>query len=121
LQKITCIKWERGAKPSDVLLYNKLNDYLDKVEMAAGDGSISEAIMEYKNQFRRVATMRVPLWGDAKPIPYLTGNIAPGSVVLVNAQPELIVDRIEAPCLGEVDGLFEITNESMEPGFKRYH
>jgi len=30
LQKDNLYKWERGAKPSDVLLYNKLTDYLDK-------------------------------------------------------------------------------------------
>jgi hypothetical protein len=119
IAKDNLYKWERGAKPSDVLLYNKLNDYLDKVELAAGDGSVSEAVMEYKNQFRRVATMRVPLEGDGKPAPYLTGNIAAGTVVLVNEKPELIVDRIDAQCLGEVDGLVEITNESMEPTFSK--
>jgi len=97
IAKENLYKWERGAKPSDVTWYNKLTDYLDKMELAAGDGGISEAAMQYKNQFRRVVTMRVPLWGDAKPVPYLTGNIAAGTVVLINEQPELIVDRIEAP------------------------
>jgi transcriptional regulator with XRE-family HTH domain len=69
ISKESLYKWERGTKPSDPLAYNKLTDYLDKMESAAGDVSVSEAAMEYKNQFRRVAAMRVPLIGDGKPLP----------------------------------------------------
>jgi hypothetical protein len=111
IEKETLYRWEKGAKPSDITLYTRLNDYLNNMELAAAHASISGD--------DRVVALRLPLTNNATPIPWLHGNISSGSIVVVDEKPELIVEPINGPFLSRAEGLIEINTESMEPTFKK--
>ena len=71
----------------------------------------------WPHENRKPATLRLPLNTNSKPIPQVDGKFAAGTVIVINNEPELIVDRIHAPCLGYVEGMIEITGNSMEPTY----
>ena len=70
------------------------------------------------NDTLKPATLQLPFNSEQAPSPQTGGKAAAGTVVLVEGEPALIVDRIHAPVLGIVDGVVEVTGESMEPTFK---
>jgi transcriptional regulator with XRE-family HTH domain len=119
ISKENLYKWERGVKPSNMVLYNKLKEYLDKMELAANDDMLYETAMEFKTQLMRTVNMRVPLTGQGKPVPYTSSVVTPGSIAVINQVPELIVERIDVPSLGDIEGLVVINSDSMEPTFKK--
>ena len=92
IDKETLYKWERGGRPSDITLYTRLNEYLNKIEANATQAGIS-----------KVAALRLLLTSNEKPIPW----------------PELIVEPNSDPFLSQSEGLIEIMNESMEPTIKK--
>jgi phage repressor protein C with HTH and peptisase S24 domain len=110
IAKETLYKWEKGTKPSDINEYFKLKIYLDKME-----GQKEEELMEFEN--KKPATLRLPFNHNRLAVPQTDGKAAAGTVILNNDEPELIVDRINAPFLGLVEGVVEVTGESMEPTF----
>jgi len=118
IQKVTGIskanlyKWEQGVIPRHSDDFIKLRDYLDKMEQELAE---SEPIYEPQ----RTATIRLPLDPDKVAVSQVSGKAAAGTVTIENETPELIVDRIDAPFLGNVEGVVEITSDSMEPTLKK--
>jgi transcriptional regulator with XRE-family HTH domain len=110
IAKETLYKWEKGTKPSDINDYFRLKAYLDEME-----NKLSEEQLELDNQ--KPATLRLPLSQNVLPSPQTDGKAAAGTIIFSNEEPELIVDRINAPFLGPVDGIIEVTGESMAPTF----
>jgi transcriptional regulator with XRE-family HTH domain len=110
IAKETLYKWEKGTKPSDINDYFKLKAYLDEME-----NKISEEQLERESQ--KPATLRLPLNINLLPTPQTDGKAASGTISFHKNEPELIVDRINAPFLGPVDGVIEVTGESMAPTF----
>jgi phage repressor protein C with HTH and peptisase S24 domain len=110
IPKGTLYKWEKGTKPSDINDYFKLKAYLDKEE-----SKLEEETWKIENQ--KPVTLRVPLNNRRPSVPQTDGKAASGTVILTNNEPELIVDRINAPFLDFVDGVIEVIGDSMEPTF----
>ena len=110
IAKETMYKWEKGTKPSDLNEYFKLKMYLDRME-----NKQEAELQEFENQ--KPATLRLPFNHKRLAIPQIDGRAASGSVIFTDNEPELIVDRINAPFLGLVEGAIEITGSSMEPTF----
>jgi phage repressor protein C with HTH and peptisase S24 domain len=110
IAKETLYKWEKGTKPSDINDYFRLKSYLDKME-----NKLEEEQLDI--EYRKPATMRLPLNRNRVPIPQTDGKAAAGTILFSNDEPELIVDRINAPFLGPVEGIIEVSGESMVPTF----
>jgi phage repressor protein C with HTH and peptisase S24 domain len=110
IAKETLYKWEKGTKPSDLNDYFRLKAYLDKME-----NKLDEEQLELED--KKPATLRLPFNRNRVPVPQTDGKAAAGTVTFFENEPELIVDRINAPFLGTVEGVVEITGESMEPTF----
>jgi phage repressor protein C with HTH and peptisase S24 domain len=110
IAKETLYKWEKGTKPSDLNDYFKLKAYLDKME-----NKLEEEQLEIENQ--KPATLRLPLNRNRLPIPQTEGKALAGTITFFDNEPELIVDRINAPFLGPIEGVIEVTGESMAPTF----
>lgn len=104
-------KWAQGHKPGNAYDYNKLKAYLDAME----NKPVEEAAPIYITQ--PPATMHLPLDPQAPAKAQISGKAAAGTVVINNDHPELVVDRIDAPFLGEVEGVVEMAGDSMEPTF----
>ena len=70
-----------------------------------------------KNQ-GKLLKLRLPLKKRGKPTPVSNDKATPGMVVLINEEPELILEYIDVPFIGWVDGVVEVVGESMHPTFK---
>ncbi|MBO9203111.1 MULTISPECIES: LexA family transcriptional regulator [Niastella] len=110
IAKETMYKWEKGTKPSNIVEYFKLKEYLNKME-----NRLEIEAFEMENQ--NPATLRLPLNTSESPSPQTDGKAASGTVIFTNGEPELIVDRINAPVLGVWDGCIQVNGHSMEPTF----
>ena len=66
---------------------------------------------------KKPATLRLPFDPQKPPVPQIDGKAAAGTIIVTNGELELIVDRIYAPFLGQVEGVIEVTGNSMEPTF----
>lgn len=110
IAKETLYKWEKGTKPSNFEDLNKLKVYLDKEE-----GKLEEEAFEIEKQ--KPATLRLPLNNTRSAVPQTDGKAASGTVIFTEDGPELIVARINAPFLGVVEGVIDVTDCSMEPKF----
>jgi len=111
IAKETLYKWEKGTKPSDINEYFTLKSYLDKME-----NKLEEEQLELES--RKPATLRLPFSTSRLAVPQTDGKAAAGTVLQVNNELELIVDRINAPFMGWVEGVVEVREESMEPTFR---
>ena len=111
IAKETLYKWEKGTKPSDVNEYRKLEAYLEEME---------KQDVEYKMEIdtKRPITIRLPLDIHKPPIYNTEGTLATGTILIFNDEPQLIVERVNIPYLGAVEGAIQITGNSMEPTFK---
>lgn len=118
LPKESMYKWLKGTRPSDSTVYDKLEAYLDEILEKYSDESLNEVSPFLSSLYERSATMKVPLTRIAKPAPLTSAKAAAGTIAIINDEPQLIVDRIDAPFLGEVEGVIEVTGDSMEPTFK---
>jgi phage repressor protein C with HTH and peptisase S24 domain len=110
IKKETLYKWEKGTKPSDINDYFKLKAHLDLME-----NKLEDEIIEFEN--KKPSTLRLPLNHRKAATPQTDGKVAAGTVIFFENEPELIVDRINAPFLGLVEGAIEVTGSSMEPTF----
>lgn len=108
-------KWENGKSPRKQSDFLTLSNYLD--EMEKKKQSVSDNNIEYERN--KTATLRLPLDPAKAATSQLSGKAAAGTLIRENDIPELIVDRIEAPFLGNVEGVVEVTDENMEPTFKK--
>jgi transcriptional regulator with XRE-family HTH domain len=118
ISKENLYKWEKGTKPSDFALYNKLVEFLDKVE-STPDYVFEEPKANNGKQAKQTAHTLftgVYLTTDEDILPLADGN-APG-ITTLNDKPMLIGWRIEAPVIGNFDCVIAVTGDSMEPKFK---
>lgn len=120
ISKENLYKWEKGTKPSDFTLYNKLIEYLDKMENAP-DFVYEEPSANGATQAKQTSPSLftgIFLTNDEDPIPVADNNAIPGSTIIINDKPVLITWRVDAPVIGNVDGVIPVTGDSMEPKFK---
>jgi hypothetical protein len=62
-------------------------------------------------------TIWLPLNPNLMPVPNTDGNAIAGAIIKINGEPGLIVDRINVPSFGCIDGVIEVNGESMTPTF----
>jgi transcriptional regulator with XRE-family HTH domain len=118
ISKENLYKWEKGTKPSDFALYNKLVEFLDKVE-STPDYVFEEPKTNNGKQTKQTAPALftgVYLTTDEEALPLADGN-APG-ITTLNDKPMLVGWRIDAPVIGNFDCVIAVTGDSMEPKFK---
>jgi transcriptional regulator with XRE-family HTH domain len=118
ISKENLYKWEKGTKPSDFALYNKLVEFLDKVE-STPDYVFEEPKTNNGKQTKQTAPSLftgVYLTTDEEALPLADGN-APG-ITTLNDKPMLVGWRIDAPVIGNFDCVIAVTGDSMEPKFK---
>ncbi|OQP55880.1 hypothetical protein A4H97_20020 [Niastella yeongjuensis] len=118
ISKENLYKWEKGTKPSDFSQYNKLADFLDKVE-STPDFVYEEPKANNIKQSKQTAPSLftgIYLSNDEDAIPLADGN-APG-ITMMNDKPMLVGWRIDAPVIGNFDCVIAVTGDSMEPKFK---
>lgn len=120
ISKENLYKWEKGTKPSDFILYKKLEQYLDKMENLAGhvyeepkpNGSTQRV------QAPAAALTGIFLAHDDDSISITDLNAVPGSIIYIKDKPVLVAWKIEAPFIGAVDGVIPIIDDSMDPEYK---
>jgi len=121
ISKENLYKWEKGTKPSDFTLYNKLVEYLEKMENAP-DNVFEEPKSNGTNLAKQQAAPSlftgIFLSHDEEALRLADNNVIPGSTITINDKPILIAWRIDAPVIGNVDGVIPVTGDSMEPRFK---
>jgi phage repressor protein C with HTH and peptisase S24 domain len=106
-------KWQSGTKPrkqKEVIILEHYLDEMEKKKLTMDEGNTG---FQTKG-----ATLCLPLDPTKKALSQVDGKAA-GTIVIENNSSELIVDRIEAPFIGNVDGAVEITSENMEPTIKK--
>jgi len=120
ISKENLYKWEKGTKPSDITLYNKLIEYMDKM-----DNMPDHILHDPKNNGSHSAQppSRSLLTGiflsqDEDPFPWLDENAAPGNIIAMSDKPILIARRNDSSIIGVVDGLIQVTGDSMDPRYK---
>jgi transcriptional regulator with XRE-family HTH domain len=89
----------------------------DVKEMAELEGFILKEDMFKFETLSKHQKLRLSLKNNTKPIPVSNTKAAAGMVQLVNDEPELILDYIDAPFIGIVDGVVECVGHSMYPVF----
>lgn len=115
LPRESMYKWMKGTRPNDSIVYDKLESFLDGIlEKISGE----ETPVRYNAFFEKAATLKIPLKQPGKAVPLTTAIASSGTIAIIDNEPHLIVDRIEAPFLGEIDGIVEVIGESMEPILK---
>lgn len=120
ISKENLYKWEKGTKPSDFTLYNKLIDYLNEMENAP-DHVLEDATLNGADTDQPASSSLftgISLSQDEAALPLADNNAVPGSIILINNKPVLVAWRMESPFIGIVDGVIPVTGDSMEPKFK---
>ena len=113
ISKHKLYKWQNGTKPSkqkEVLILSHYLDEMEKKKQSMADENVPYQI--------KSATLRLPLDPTKAASSQVNGKAA-GTIIIQNSSSELIVDRLEAPFMGNVDGAVEVTSENMEPTFKK--
>jgi phage repressor protein C with HTH and peptisase S24 domain len=110
IAKENLYKWEGGTKPRDVNEYFNLKSYLDRME-----NKLEEEQWNFECQ--KPVTLRLPFNRNRPPVLQAEGKAVSGTITFIDNEPELIVDRINAPFLGEGEGVIEVLGESMAPTF----
>lgn len=126
------IKWTKGHKPDDHNQQKVLEHYIDK-ELASelekqrerevtllklrNSLEINEREPIYESKFRTAVRVQVPLKGNGKPWRVTDPNVVTGSLIKTNSEQEIILDLVEVPFIGEVDGAIEMIGDSMEPTY----
>jgi len=114
LPRVSMYKWMKGTRPNNAIVYDKLESFLDGILEKISDDT---APVRYTTFLEKASTLKIPLKHSGKAVPLTTAIASPGSIVVVNGEPQLILDRIDAPILGEVEGLIEVIGEGMAPTF----
>ena len=120
ISKENLYKWEKGTKPSDFGLYNKLVEYLNEMENVPDQVSEDPKLNGTRKTKSSAASFLTGIFlaQDEEPLLLFDNNAAPGTVITINEQPVLVAARIEAPVIGDVDGVIPVTGDSMEPKFR---
>ena len=119
ISKENLYKWEKGTKPSDFELYNKLVAYLDKMENDPDhyyEDPKSNGTHLNKQSPSLLTGIFLAL--DEESLSLSDNNAVPGSIISINNEPVLVAFRIDAPVIGDVDGVIPVMGDSMEPKFR---
>lgn len=120
ISKENLYKWEKGTKPSDFDQFKALVEYMEKVDNAPDQVAEDQRLLSTKKAKPSSATFLTGIFltQDEEPVLLHDSNAAPGSIIVINKQPILVASRIDAPVIGEVDGVVPVTGDSMEPKFR---
>jgi transcriptional regulator with XRE-family HTH domain len=120
ISKENLYKWEKGTKPSDFKLYNKLVEYLDKME--DGPDHLYEEPRSNGFHTNKQSTPSlltgIFLSHDEEALSLSDSKAVPGTILTISDKPVLIAWRVDAPVIGDVDGVIPVIGDSMEPKFK---
>lgn len=108
ITKENLYKWEKGTKPSDVNDFLRVKSFLDRMEM-------KEDELQMKFEMQKPHTLQIPLSTNLPPAFNTENNLASGTVCLINEEPHIIAERMNAPFLGQLEGAVEVNNDSMSP------
>lgn len=119
ISKENLYKWEKGTKPSDFALYNKLIEYLDVMENTP-DHVLEETKLNgaVSDKLSSSLFTGISLSQDEAALHIPDNNAVPGSIISLNNKPVLVAWRMDSPFMGVVDGVIPVTGDSMEPKFK---
>jgi transcriptional regulator with XRE-family HTH domain len=119
ISKENLYKWEKGTKPSDFDQLVLLREYLDKMDDAS-DQMAEDPKFNHTPKVKPATTFLTGIFlsQDEESLLLYDSNAAPGNVIIINKQPVLVTSRIDAPVIGEVDGVIPVTGDSMEPRFR---
>lgn len=119
ISKENLYKWEKGTKPSDFDQLKVLIEYIEKMDNAH-DQVVEEPKLLNTKKGKAATTFLTGIFlsQDDESLLLYDNNTAPGNVIVINKQPVLVASRIDAPVIGEVDGVIPVTGESMEPRFR---
>jgi transcriptional regulator with XRE-family HTH domain len=118
ISKENLYKWEKGTKPSDFTLYNKLAEFLDKIENTPDyvyEEPKAQNVKQPKQATSSIFT-GIFLSHDEEALP-LADGYSPG-ITTLNDKPMLVGWRIDAPVIGNFDCVIAVNGDSMEPKFK---
>jgi transcriptional regulator with XRE-family HTH domain len=120
ISKENLYKWEKGTKPSDFDQFKMLAEYLDKMDNAPDQVAEDPKLIITKKGKASSTTFLTGIFlsQDEESLLLYDSNAAPGNVIIINKQPILVASRIDAPVIGEVDGVIPVTGDSMEPRFR---
>lgn len=119
ISKENLYKWEKGTKPSDFDQLKVLIEYIEKMDNAH-DQVVEDPKLFNTKKGKPATTFLTGIFlsQDEESLLLYDNNAAPGNVIVINKQPILVASRIDAPVIGEVDGVIPVTGESMEPRFR---
>ncbi|HEY8898643.1 MAG TPA: S24 family peptidase [Niastella sp.] len=119
ISKENLYKWEKGTKPSDFDQLQTLMEYINNMDNAPEVAEDPKLINTKKAKPSSSTFLTgIFLSQDEESVLVHDNNAAPGNVILINKQPILVASRIDAPVIGDVDGVIPVTGDSMEPRFK---
>jgi transcriptional regulator with XRE-family HTH domain len=119
ISKENLYKWEKGTKPSDFDQLQTLIEYINNMDNSP-DQMVEDPKLINKKAKPSSSTFLTGIFlsQDEESVLLYDNNAAPGNVIVINKQPILVASRIDAPVIGDVDGVIPVTGDSMEPRFR---
>lgn len=120
ISKENLYKWEKGTKPSDFDQLQTLMEYINNMDNAPDQVAEDPKLINTKKAKPSSTTFLTGIFlsQDEESVLLYDNNAAPGNVIVINKQPILVASRIDAPVIGDVDGVIPVTGDSMEPRFR---
>lgn len=118
ISKENLYKWEKGTKPSDFDQLQTLIEYINNMDNAPDQVAEDPKLIKKAKPSSTTFLTGIFLSQDDESVLLYDNNAAPGNVIIINKQPILVASRIDAPVIGDVDGIIPVTGDSMEPRFK---
>ena len=118
ISKENLYKWEKGTKPSDFDQLQTLIEYINNMDNAPDQVAEDPKLIKKAKTSSTTFLTGIFLSQDEESVLLYDNNAAPGNVIIINKQPILVASRIDAPVIGDVDGVIPVTGDSMEPRFK---
>jgi len=121
ISKENLYKWEKGTKPSDFEQLKKLEAYLNDLEKKAPEELEDFRLISAKNGQPSPVSLLTGIYisENAKALPLSDESGVPGNIIIVNEKPVLIVRRNDCSIIGAVDGLIQVTGESLDCRYAR--
>ena len=118
ISKENLYKWEKGTKPSDFDQLQTLIEYINNTDNAPDQVAEDPKLIKKTKPSSTTFLTGIFLSQDEESVLLYDNNAAPGNVIIINKQPILVASRIDAPVIGDVDGVIPVTGDSMEPRFR---
>ena len=118
ISKENLYKWEKGTKPSDFDQLQLLIEYINNEDNAPDQVAEDPKLIKKAKPSSTTFLTGIFLSQDEESVLLYDNNAAPGNVIIINKQPILVASRIDAPVIGDVDGVIPVTGDSMEPRFR---